>query len=405
MHECLTKLRSVGGQLLVAGSPLDEVLSRVGSTPAYLYDRHLVAQRVDVLRRCLPDQIKLHYAIKANPHKELVAWISSQVDGFDVASQGELDLALYSDVSPASVSFAGPGKSLTELQSAVDAGIIVSVESATELARLQSLASASARPVQALLRLNPDFQLRRSGMVMGGVASAFGIDVELLPALESALKHDYVDVIGFHVYAGSQNLDATALSEGHVQTLALVERVRRFLPGGLRYLNLGGGFGIPYFAGDLSCDVETIGYRLRKLLDESASMLESCEVVLELGRYLVGEAGYYVMTVADVKESRGKRIAIVDGGLHHHLANSGNLGQAIRRNYPVVVGNKMDVVQRETISISGPLCTPLDIVGSDLELPPIEIGDQIVVLQSGAYGLSASPLGFLSREAPAEILL
>jgi diaminopimelate decarboxylase len=127
--------------------------------------------------------------------------------------------------------------------------------------------------------------------------------------------------------------------------------------------------------------------------------------VIELGRYLVGECGVYVTRVLDRKVSRGKTYLVVDGGMHHQLAASGNFGQAIRRNYPVIVGNRADSALDENATVVGCLCTPLDLLADDVKLPQADIDDLIVIFQQGAYGLTASPTAFLGHPAPAEVLV
>ncbi|MGE0486817.1 MAG: pyridoxal-dependent decarboxylase, exosortase A system-associated [Gammaproteobacteria bacterium] len=404
-HHSLAAVAARDGHLLVNGRRLADVVAAAGGTPVYVYDRARVAARVAELRAALPARVALHYAIKANPMPALVCALAGLVDGFDVASQRELVIALDSGVEPACISFAGPGKSDEELTAAVAAGVVVAVESPRELQRLAAAAAALGCSARAVLRLNPDFQLKRAGLAMTGVASQFGIDTAQAVALLRAGVPAQVDLCGLQVFSGSQNLVAETLIECQQATLELALELAPLLPGGLRYLNLGGGFGIPYFEGEGPLDLARVAGALDALLARHTAALEGTELVLELGRYLVGEAGYYVTRVVDLKTSRERQYAVVDGGMHHHLANSGNLGQVLRRNYPVLVGNKVGAAAGSRVTVTGPLCTPLDMVADDVALPPLEIGDLVVVLQSGAYGNSASPHGFLSRPPPREILV
>ena len=173
----------------------------------------------------------------------------------------------------------------------------------------------------------------------------------------------------------------------------------------MRSLNLGGGFGIPYFPGEQALDIAPIGANLAALAERARTDFPQAELIIELGRYLVGEAGIYVTRIVDRKVSRGQTFLVTDGGLHQHLSASGNFGQVIRKNYPVAIGNKMLGQNRETVSIVGPLCTPLDLLAERMELPIADIGDLVVIFQSGAYGLTASPQAFLGHPAGVEVLV
>jgi diaminopimelate decarboxylase len=256
------------------------------------------------------------------------------------------------------------------------------------------------------IRVNPDFAVKGSGMRMGGGPQQFGIDAEQVPALLVKYAGSGLQVIGFHVFAGSQNLNADLIAESQRKTVDLVSGFSDYVDGEVRYLNLGGGFGIPYTEKDRPLDLELVGEHLRALIEGPiAERLPEAQAVVELGRYIVGECGVYVTRVLDRKDSRGKTYLVVDGGMHHQLAASGNFGQAIRRNYPLVIGNRMDVAANDKVDVVGCLCTPLDLLGEDVSLAQPEIDDLIVVFQQGAYGLTASPTAFLGHPAPVEVLV
>jgi len=404
-HAALARLHTRGGELLVGGQAVSEVCAAAGRTPVYAYDRAAMAARVAELRGALPPEVRLHYAVKANPMPAVVAHLAGLVDGFDVASAGELGVALAAGMRPGAISFAGPGKRNAELEAAAAAGITVHVESPRELAALAAIGRrAGVRPAVAL-RVNPAFQLKTAGMKMGGGASPFGIDAEAVPGILGALDTARLDFRGFHIFAGSQNLSAASIAEAQRLTVELAIELARHAPAPVRELNIGGGFGIPYFPGEQPLDLAPIGAGLRELVARCRTALPGAELVVELGRYLVGEAGYYICRVLDRKISRGRVYLVTDGGLHHHLSASGNFGQVIRKNYPVVVGTRMDATETETASVVGPLCTPLDLLADGMVLPRAEPGDLVVVLQSGAYGFTASPRGFLSHPEPAEVLV
>lgn len=404
-HAPMVQFPVVDDCLQVGGLPLTRLAQQIGRTPFYAYDRRVIAERVALLRRHLPAEIQLHYAIKANPMPALVGYMAGLVDGLDVASAGELNIALASAMTPENISFAGPGKTRDELSEAIRAGITINLESENEMQTISQLARAFGRRPRVAVRVNPDFELKTSGMKMGGGPKQFGVDAEQVPALLSRLGALALDFQGFHIFSGSQNLSVEAIIETHKKTFELAMALAAYAPAPVRLLNIGGGFGIPYFPGERPLDLAPIGEHLAQALPRVCARLPEAAIVLELGRYLVGEAGIYVCRVIDRKISRGQVFLITDGGLHQHLAASGNFGQVIRKNYPVLVGNRVNGRPREVASVVGPLCTPLDVLADKMELARAEIGDLIVVLQSGAYGLTASPTAFLSHPPPAEVLV
>ncbi|MEO8418099.1 MAG: pyridoxal-dependent decarboxylase, exosortase A system-associated [Methylophilaceae bacterium] len=392
--------------LQIGGISLPRVAERVGSTPFYVYDRHLISERVAKLRAVLPADIHLHYAIKANPMPAVVQHLAKLVDGFDVASVGELMTVLDTTMPPDKISFAGPGKTKKALRQAAAAGIVVNLESAHEMEMLAQVAAALGLRPKVAVRVNPDFELKSSGMKMGGGPKQFGVDAEQVPAMLARMKTLPLEFYGFHIFSGSQNLRAESIMEAQRNTFDLARRLSADAPSPVKLLNLGGGFGIPYFPGEQPLDLDAVGEHLAGLMPEARQDFPKAEFVLELGRYLVGEAGIYVCRVIERKLSRGQVFLITDGGLHHHLAASGNFGQVIRKNYPVIVGNRVAPEgDAELASVVGPLCTPLDVLADKMELGHAREGDLIVVLQSGAYGLTASPTAFLSHPAPAEVLV
>jgi len=395
----------LGEELQVGGQRLSVLATRVGQTPFYAYDRGLLRQRVAALRAALPAAIKLHYAMKANPMPAVVGLMAGLVDGIDVASAGELQVALDAGAHPAEVSFAGPGKRDIELRQAVAAGVLVNVESARELPVLADASQALGLPARVAVRVNPDFELKGSGMKMGGGPKQFGVDTELVPGLLASAARLGLAFEGFHLFAGSQNLRAESICEAQQKSYELALRLAEGAPGPVKFLNLGGGFGIPYFPGEQRLDLAPIGQNLAGIVERAARELPQAGIVIELGRYFVGEAGVYVARVVDRKLSRGQVYLVTDGGLHHHLAASGNFGQVVRKNYPVAIGTRGGSAAREVASVVGPLCTPLDLLADRMELAVADVGDLVVVFQSGAYGASASPQNFLGHPHCVEVLV
>ncbi len=372
------------------------------TTPAFVYDPAIVAGQVARFRAAFP-AVDLHYAIKANPHPAWLAAVAPMVDGLDVASRGELAKALA--VKPAAaISFAGPGKRDAELEAAIDAGATLNLESEGEGDRALAIGDRLGIRPRVAVRVNPDVELKGSGMKMGGRPSPFGIDAVRVPALVRHLVATGADWRGFHIYAGSQALDVDAIADTQAATLALAARLAEEAGHAPPLVNLGGGFGVPYFAGDRVLDVEAIGVRLGTALQDRAAILAYSRFAIELGRWLVAEAGVYLARIVDRKESGGETFLILDGGLNHQLAASGNFGTVVRRNYPLAVAHRMGEAPTETVSVVGPLCTPLDRLGDRVALPRAEVGDLIAVFLAGAYGASASPAGFLGHPPAAEFV-
>jgi len=405
-HAVGASVRDARGELLIGGIPVSRLADRMGGTPFYAYDRAAVSRRAAQWRAAMPHRLRLHYAIKANPMPALVQHLRDLTDGFDVASLGELQVALDTGIPAGRISFAGPGKTDHELRAAVAAGITLHLESAGELERIARIGHAMGVRPGVAVRVNPDFELKSSGMKMSGGPKPFGVDAEQVPDLLAHLGTLPVGFRGFHIFTSSQNLSTAAIIEAHTRTLALAEQLARQAPAPVTSLNLGGGLGIPYFPGEQPLDLAPIAANLAGCIATLGPGLRDAELVMELGRYLVGEAGIYVCRVIDRKVSRGRTYLVTDGGLHQHLAASGNLGQIIRKNFPVIAAARASPVDtREKVTVVGPLCTPLDLLADQIELPRCAPGDLIAILQSGAYGYSASPLGFLSHPPPGQALV
>lgn len=393
------------GQLVIGGMPLDRLAARVGSTPFFAYDRAIISAHVRALRSVLPHEIDLHYAMKANPMPAVVQMMVGLVDGLDLASAGEMKVALDAGADPAEMSFAGPGKRPIELRQAVAAGVTINLESPHELDAILAAGKELGVKPRVAVRVNPDFELKASGMKMAGGPKQFGVDAEQVPDVLAELGRHPIEFRGFHVYSGSQNLKAEALCDAQRKTLELAVRLAQSAPAPVRMLNLGGGFGVPYFPGDQSLDLLPVIENLRAVAADARVRLPEAKLMIELGRYLVAHGGVYVTRIVDRKISRGHVFLVTDGGLNHHLAASGNFGQVIRKNYPALIGNRADAPAEEEASIVGPLCTPLDLLGDHLRLPRAEVGDFACVLLSGAYGYTSSPLQFLSHPHPLEVLV
>ena len=310
------------GTLHVAGRSAASLVAEAGGTPLFVYDLGMVAARVERFRAAFPG-VGLHYAIKANTYAPLLAWIAKQVDGLDVASAGEMRQAAALSEH---VSFAGPGKTGAELEAAIRAGVTLNVESEGEAERALAAAGRLGVRPKLAVRVNPDFEIRGSGMRMGGGARPFGVDAERVPALVRRLLNAGADWRGFHIFAGSQALSAEALIEAQRATVALAAQLAEAVGVTPPLVNLGGGFGIPYFHGEQPLDIEAVGAALAETLAQRPAILRDSASAIELGRWLVGEAGVYLTRIVDRKVSHGSTFLVTDGGMHHQLAASGNFG-------------------------------------------------------------------------------
>jgi len=393
------------GELAIGGKRSSELVKQVGQTPLFVYSRDLLSARLAALRAVLPARIGVNYAIKANPHPSVIEHMSALVDGFDIASAGELALAQSVGVDAARISFAGPGKRDDELEAAITSGATLNCESEGEAARALAIGQRLGIAPRIAIRVNPDFELKGSGMKMGGGAKPFGVDAERVPDLARHVIGEGAQWRGLHIFTGSQTLSADAIIEAQSNVLKLAGELTDLIGTPLPKLNMGGGFGIPYFPNDTKLDLGAVAGALHSMLDDLPDGLAQTELCLELGRYLVGEAGVYLCRIIDRKISHGTTYLVTDGGLHHQLAASGNFGTVVRRNYPVAIATRFDGVADDEVSVVGCLCTPLDRLADQAMLPRADIGDLVAVFCAGAYGASASPSGFLGHGPAAEILV
>lgn len=392
-------------ELMIQGRTISDWARQIGSTPFYIYDSSIIQKKVQELRAHLPKKVKIHYAIKANPNSEILNILADLVDGFDLASSGELKRALQTSMSTQHMSFAGPGKTDTDLAEAIQAKVLLHVESLGEIQRCLALSKKLQHPPRIALRINPDYDMKSSGMKMGGGSKQFGIDAEQIPEIISSLQNNKCAVEGLHIFAGSQNLDAQIICQTLDSAFNLLDRFQNHLATELRSFNFGGGLGIPYFEKDSEIDLEHVGVHLSKLIQNFEKKFPNAEPVIELGRFLVGECGIFVSRVVDKKVSRGQTFIILDGGMNCHLAATGNLGQVLKRPFPIKVLNRLTDFPLEAVNIVGPLCTPLDSFGNQVMLNTCAVGDLVGIFQSGAYGFTASPMHFLSQSLATEIVV
>ena len=397
--------QAIDGELVIGGKPVSHWAEQAGRTPLFVYSQTRIKQRFADLRDAMPDRLKINYAIKANSFAPLLSFVSNLADGLDIASGGELEMVRATGFDLSRVSFAGPGKRDVELEAAITAGVTLNLESEAEAGRAIAIAERLGRTPSLAVRVNPDFELKGSGMKMGGGAKPFGIDAERVPALIGKIVDAGCNFRGLHIFTGSQALSAEAVIDMQAKVLDCADRLARDADVPLPKLNMGGGFGIPYFPGDEPLDVHAVGQALEAQFAALPDTLADAELFIELGRYLVGEAGVYLTRIVDRKVSYGETYLVTDGGLHHQLAASGNFGTVVRRNYPVAIASRFDVQPEEKANVVGCLCTPLDRLADKAHLPRAEVGDLIAVFCAGAYGASASPSAFLGQGPAIEMLV
>ena len=395
------------GEFAPSGIPVSEIAREYG-TPFYLYHGETVVERVRRVRGALGTEVS--YSVKANPSLGVCQLIAREkAAGAEVASSGELTVARAAGFEPEDIVFAGPGKTDDELERVVKEGIFAdNVESLGEIERLAQIAAGMGRKIGVGLRINPAAQLMGSQMRMGGTVGQFGMDqAELEDAVEKTLSHPDLILRGVHVYTATQVFEVEPLLEHCRNIFEIALEAADYAGHPLEMIDFGGGFGVPYFEKMSEFDLERFGEGFRELLStyRSDPRLEGCRFLFELGRYLVADAGVYVTRAVDVKRTRGKTFVVTDGGMNHHLTATGNMGQVFRKSYPLLNLSRMGGVPEEGVAVAGPCCTPLDMFGSNIPLADPEVGDLIGVFYSGAYGFSASNLGFLSHPAPAEVLL
>lgn len=394
-------------ELRVGGASIRQIAGEFG-TPLFVYDASVLDRKWTELRETLPPEFSICYSVKANPNRAILRRFLDKGAGLEVASAGELKQALAAGCPAERVLFAGPGKTEAEIEAALRAGVgELHVESSLEARRLIETARRLGVRARAGLRVNPGVEVQGGAMRMGGKPAPFGVDEESLDeVIDTLLGDPVVEFRGLHIFSGTQILDATVLVNQYRRGIEIARRLAARLGRPLATLDFGGGLGVPYFSTESPLDT----HKLRELLQglmveiEGDPSLAGTRFLVEPGRFLVAESGIYVARINDIKVSRGKTFYILDGGMNHHLAASGNLGQVIKRNFPLAVLNRLGEAPSQNVDVVGPLCTPLDTLARDAKLAPAEVGDLVGIFQSGAYGLSASPLGFLSHPTPAEVL-
>lgn len=394
------------GELWIGGISVSSLVQRHG-TPCFVYDCAVIDRKLDALRATLPSSFSIYYSVKANPNSFVLRHLLARGCGLEIASLGEFRLAIEAGCRPENILFAGPGKTEVELEKVISQGIgEIHLESITEAHRIASICGRLGTRANVAIRVNPSGEAEGGAMRMGGRPAVFGVDEESLDfVLDFVAAEPSLEFRGLHLFAGTQILDAAVLVNQYRHGLEIARRVVHRLGSPIRTLDFGGGLGVRYFDHERELNLTKLRSDLEGVFacTDHEPDFAGTKFLVEPGRFLVGESGVYIARVNDIKVSRGKKFLVLDGGMNHHLAASGNLGQTIKRNFPVALVKKLDVLPAETVDVVGPLCTPLDTLARNVSLPVAEIGDLFGIFQSGAYGRSASPAGFLSHGTPAEI--
>ena len=392
---------------------MNELLAKIAGdygTPCFVYQLDEVNKRTEQVRSVFGKRFFISYAIKSNPNHALLRRLPDRVDMLDLSSGGELRRAIEAEWQPKRLSFTGPGKSDAELHAAVKHQIgEVIIESVNEAERLNTIAANVGMKQNILIRISPMKVPRGFGVNMAGKPCQFGIDEEVLDlAIETIQKMQHLVLNGFHIYSGTQCLRGDSIIENYK---IFIDIFRRFSNAHNIYpkkLIFGSGLGIPYHENDQPLNLVDIAEQVNPALDElrREQRFIQTDFILEMGRYLIGEAGFYLTRVINKKRSRGTDICICDGGMNHHLAACGHLGSVIHRNYQMFkVTNVDNNAPLQPYNLVGPLCTSIDQLGHGIKFPNLEIGDVIAIRSSGAYGLTASPTHFISHGPPKEIIV
>ena len=398
---------SQGSVLNIGGRSITALADRYG-TPLFVYDRGAIDQKLAALRTLLP-QLEIYYSVKANPNLAILRHFVLRGCGLEVASGGEFMQALAGGCKPESIFLAGPGKTDSDLELALSGNVgEIHIESPREAARIAAICACGGVRARVGIRVNPTEEVQAGAMRMGGQPAPFGVDEEKLDLMIQFVESQpCFDFRGIHMFVGTQVLDCSVLINQYRKAVQVARAVASRIGRPLQTVDFGGGLGIPYFTGDRELDLTQLSEGVASLMDDVRKdpHFRGTRFVIESGRFLIGEAGIYVARIVDIKESRGKKFLILDGGMNHHLAASGNLGQTIKRNYPVALVEKLHQESVEQVDLVGPLCTPLDTLGRNVNLPSADVGDLVGIFQSGAYARSASPLVFLSHNTPVEVLV
>jgi diaminopimelate decarboxylase len=391
--------------LFIGDLPITELAKEYGE-PLYIYDAEVIEKQCEKLRSALPDRFDIFYSMKANPNVSVVAALNPWVNGLEVSSLRELYIGLCAGFTPDRIIFVGPSKSEEELKEAVRKEIYCIVaESEQEVILIDQISLEMGRSPNVALRINPAFDAAGSKLKMGGSARQFGIDEEGIEEVIKRVKTlTNINIIGIHIYLGTRILDHEVAWKNTQYILELAKRLQEATGLEMRMIDVGGGLGVSYFAGEHDFDIEAFGEKFNSSFSEYAKYFPNTRFIMETGRYLVADSGIYVTRVRYVKSSRGQKFLLTSGGMNHHQATT-SVGTLVKNHFPIEILNKMSQEKVQEVNVCGPLCTPADVLGKSVKMVDVEPGDLLGILRSGAYGLTASPFRFLSHDHPIEVLV
>jgi len=375
----------------------------------YFYDLKIIKNNINNLKKNLPKQVSLYYAMKANNNKEIMKCITKNkyVKGIEIASSGELIQATkYIDSS--NIIFTGPGKTEYELEEAIKNNIrFINIESITEALRIQKIAEKLKKEtINILIRINLNYAIPNGTELMSGCSTKMGIDEDVcIESIKYIQKLKNIKIKGIHVFAASGVLDYNSLIKSNRYIFDLVKKIEKET-GLLEVIDFGGGLGIDYTDNNQLFNIEQYSLELNELIKEY-NFLDK-EFIMELGTYLVGNAGYYTAKIIDIKEIKGHKHIVIAGGVNHM-----GLPLEMRRKHPVHIiemneeklYDNQPNIEKELVDISGPLCMVTDKLSWDQYIETANIGDIVVFRQSGAYCYGEGMHQFLSHMLPKELII
>lgn len=374
-------------------------------TPSYIYDGEKLAENYHKLKNALPNFVDVFYALKVNPNISLVKLLRSEGAKTECCSITEMEIALQAGSTPHDIIYLGPCKKEYELKRAIELDVYaIVVESETELKRISNIAGQQGKNVNVAIRINPDFSAKGSPWKMGGRPTQFGIDEKhAFNNFGSYLATPNIIIRGIHVYNGTNILDAQSVYENTKYILELFEKISERYNTFFTMVDVGGGMGVPYFPNQEELDIEEFKNLMGPLFDNFHNKYPAARIIMESGRFIIGTAGYFAVTVNNIKTNHGSKFVVTDGGTNCHSVAAG-LGRVVKRNFPMINLTASSDAKVEKYQVAGPLCSPDDIIGRNIELAEVTEGDTLVISESGAYGPTSSPGLFHSHGTPVEVL-
>ena len=378
----------------------------------YIYDENGILDRVSVLKNNFP-QVDFLYSVKCNPHFNVLKTVFGQGFGADAASLQEVQISEKAGLGPEKIYYSAPGKTEEDINQAIEKSIIIA-DSINEILRIQKISENKGIIANIGLRINPDF----SFYDQKGTPSKFGIDEEKALKFISETSFSNISITGIHVHLRSQELNAEVLSTYYKNMLALADKFKKAL-GKLDYVNMGSGIGIRYAVTDNPLDIEHLGCSVKQEIENFCNENPDTKVIIETGRFVVCDNGWYVTKVVDRKESYGKTFIILKNTLNGFIRPS--LAKLIisysaeenpKGTEPLFTSKNAfsfialtEKPSVEKVILTGNLCTAADVIATDIMMPRLQEGDIIAVTNAGSYAAVLSPMQFSSQSRPVQLFL